>query len=37
MTGIRREEIDTKQLAKVYWMQAERKVTERREKQNTES
>jgi hypothetical protein len=33
VTGIRRKEIDTEQLAMVYWLQAKRMVRERRERE----
>jgi hypothetical protein len=34
--GVRRDEIDTEQLALVYWLQAKRILRERREKEQAE-
>jgi hypothetical protein len=34
--GVRREEIDTEQLALVYWLQAKRALRERREREAKE-
>ena len=33
MKGVRRDEIDTEQLALVYWLQAKRILRERRERE----
>jgi len=36
VTGIRKSEIDTEQLALVYWLQAKRILRERREREQKE-
>ena len=36
VTGVRREEIDTEQLALVYWLQAKRILKERRANEQAE-
>ena len=36
VTGVRREEIDTEQLALVYWLQAKRTLKERRANEQAE-
>jgi hypothetical protein len=36
VTGVRREEIDTEQLALIYWLQAKRILRERREREARE-
>jgi hypothetical protein len=33
VTGVRREEIDSEQLALIYWLQAKRKLREKRERE----